>query len=152
VEEAPAPRAQGLGLTFLLIRHARAGEREEWVGDDRRRPLDERGWEQAERLVELLEPYEIDRILSSPYDRCVQTVEPLARARGLQVELREELSEELQDTEGAALVRSLVREPVAACCHGGLSDVLVGERQRKGETIVLDVEDDRLAIKERLRL
>jgi 8-oxo-dGTP diphosphatase len=151
VEEAPAPRAQGLGLTLLLIRHAPAGDREEWVGDDRRRPLDERGWQQAERLVELLAPYEVNRILSSPYDRCVQTVEPLARARGLQIEPREDLGEELQDTEGAALVRSLVREPVAASCHGGLSDVLVGERQRKGETIVLDVEDDRLVIKERLR-
>jgi 8-oxo-dGTP diphosphatase len=151
VEEAPAPRAQGLGLSLLLIRHARAGERAEWVGDDRRRPLDEKGRRQAEQLVELLAPYEIERILSSPYDRCVQTVEPLARARDLEIELREELGEELQNSDGVALVRSLASEPVAVSCHGGLSDVVVGESQKKSETIVLDAQDDRLAVAERLR-
>jgi 8-oxo-dGTP diphosphatase len=150
VEEAAAARTQGLGLTLLLIRHARAGEREEWTGDDRLRPLDEHGWSQAERLVELLAPYEIERILSSPYDRCVQTVEPLGRSREVSIEPREELDEEQQDVEGAALVRSLASEPVAVSCHGGLSDVLVGQRQKKGETIVLDVQDDRLVVTRRL--
>jgi 8-oxo-dGTP diphosphatase len=125
-------------VTLLLIRHARAGDREEWQGDDRLRPLDKRGRRQARWLVELLADYEITRILSSPYDRCVQTVEPLSRVRGIEIEAREELGEELQADEGASLVGSLLGEEVAICCHGGLSDVVAGERQKKGETLVLD--------------
>jgi 8-oxo-dGTP diphosphatase len=120
-----------------LIRHARAGERAEWQGNDHVRPLDAKGRRQAERLVEVLEEFPIERVLSSPYDRCVQTVEPLARARALAVELRDELGEELQTREGAALVRGLLGTDVAVCCHGGLSDVVAGESQKKGEVLVL---------------
>jgi 8-oxo-(d)GTP phosphatase len=123
---------------MLLIRHARAGERDEWSGDDRRRPLDDRGRKQAADLVDVLSGYRVTRILSSPYDRCVQTVEPLARARGLEVEIRDELGEEYQLEEGAELVRSLLDHDVAVCGHGGLSDELVGVSQKKGATLVLD--------------
>ena len=122
----------------LLIRHARASKPDEWSGDDRRRPVDERGRKQAADLVDALSDYPLTRILSSPYDRCVQTVEPLARARGLEVEIRDELGEERQLDEGVELVRSLLDQDVALCGHGGLSDELVGTSQKKGETLVLD--------------
>jgi len=125
-------------LPLLVIRHARAGDRAEWQGDDRKRPLDKRGRRQAQALVDELAGFPLTRILSSPYDRCVQTVEPLAAARGLQIELRHELGEERQYLEGGALARSLVGEPVALCVHGGLSDAAFGERQKKGETLVVD--------------
>jgi 8-oxo-dGTP diphosphatase len=123
---------------MLLIRHARAGERAEWSADDRRRPLDERGRKQAVDLVAALSEYPLTRILSSPYDRCVETVEPLARTRGLEVEIRDELGEERQLEDGVELVRSLLDQDVAVCGHGGLSDTLAGASQKKGETLVLD--------------
>jgi phosphohistidine phosphatase SixA len=123
---------------ILLIRHARADERAEWSGDDRRRPLDERGRKQAADLVDALSHYPLTRILLSPYDRCVETVEPLARACGLEIEIRDELGEEHQLEEGVELVRSLLDQDVAACGHGGLSDALAGVSQKKGETLVLD--------------
>jgi 8-oxo-dGTP diphosphatase len=125
-------------MTLLLIRHASAGDRDDWVGDDRLRPLDGRGRSQASRLPELLGDYEVARVLSSPAVRCVQTVEPLARSRGLDVEVRENLSEEQQGEAGAALVRSLVGEQAALCVHGGLSDTISGVSQKKGEVLVLD--------------
>ena len=123
---------------LLVIRHGWAGDSSEWEGDDRLRPLDKRGRRQAEALVESLAQFPFARILSSPYDRCVQTVEPLAAARGLPIESREELGEDRQAREGAALARSLVGEDVAICVHGGLSDAAFGERQKKGETLVVD--------------
>jgi phosphohistidine phosphatase SixA len=123
---------------LLVIRHGRAGDSSAWEGDDRLRPLDKRGRRQAEALVESLTPFPIARILSSPYDRCVQTVEPLAAARGLPIETREELGEDRQAVEGAALARSLADEDVAICVHGGLSDAAFGERQKKAETLVVD--------------
>lgn len=69
-----------------LIRHARAANRERWEGDDRDRPLTRAGWRQAEGLTGLLAGQASSRILSSPYLRCHQTVEPLAAARGLPIE------------------------------------------------------------------
>jgi phosphohistidine phosphatase SixA len=124
----------------LLIRHAWAGHKETWSGDDDRlRPLDERGKLQAAGLVELLEPFAVERILSSPHRRCVQTVEPLAEARGLAIEMRPELGEDRQSTDGRALLRSLVDEDVAVCVHGGAQAGLVSEEAsfKKGSAWVL---------------
>jgi 8-oxo-dGTP diphosphatase len=71
--------------TFYVVRHAKAGSRGKWTGDDRLRPLSKKGIEQAERLVTILKPFPIRAIFSSPFLRCVQTVEPLAGARNLPV-------------------------------------------------------------------
>jgi phosphohistidine phosphatase SixA len=122
---------------ILLIRHASAGDSDEWEGDDRLRPLDDRGRRQAAELVELLVGYDLDRIVSSPALRCVQTVEPLAQARGLDIVGRIELSEERQATDGVEFVRSLAGN-AAVSCHGGLDSAVCGERLKKGEVLVLD--------------
>lgn len=122
----------------LLIRHASAGDRYEWEGDDRLRPLDERGRRQANQLVELLEQYKITRLLSSPFLRCIQTVEPLAQARGFDIEIRDELSEERQQVDGPTLVTSLHDRNAVLSCHGGLSEAICGESQKKAEVLVLD--------------
>ena len=135
-------------MALLVIRHARAGHRYDWTGDDRKRPLDDRGRRQASALVEELGDYPISRILSSPYDRCVQTVEPLAAQLGLAIEQRDELGEDGLYN-GAMLVRSLIGQPVAVCVHGGLSDAVFGERLKKGETLVVDERGD---VVERLRV
>jgi 8-oxo-(d)GTP phosphatase len=122
----------------LVIRHASAGDPEDWEGDDRLRPLDANGFEQARRLVDLLDGYQISRVLSSPAVRCLQTVEPLEHARGLAVEVAEELAEQRQGSDGAELVRSLVGDDVAVCVHGGLSEAAFGESQKKAEVLVVD--------------
>ena len=125
---------------MLVIRHGWAGHASDWEGDDRRRPLDERGRGQAAALVAALAGYPVARIVSSPYDRCVQTVEPLAEAHGLELERAHELGEDEQSTAGVVLVRELLAEPVAVCVHGGLSDAAFGESQKKGETLVVDTD------------
>jgi phosphohistidine phosphatase SixA len=123
---------------ILLVRHASAGDRYEWEDDDRLRPLDERGRRQASQLVDLLEQYEVTRLFSSPALRCVQTVEPFAQARGFDLEVRDELSEERQDLDGPTFVASLHDVDAVLSCHGGLSEAICGESQKKGEVIVLD--------------
>jgi phosphohistidine phosphatase SixA len=79
--------------TFYVVRHAKAGSRSHWTGDDRKRPLSKRGLEQATALVRVLQPYPVASIFSSPFLRCVETVEPLARARKLTVKTTESLAE-----------------------------------------------------------
>lgn len=123
---------------ILLVRHASAGDRYEWEGDDRLRPLDERGRRQANELVELLEQYEVTRLYSSPALRCVQTVEPFAQARGFDIEIRDELSEQRQDLDGPTVVASLHDVDAVVSCHGGLSETICGESQKKAEVLVLD--------------
>ena len=127
-------------MPLLLVRHARAGDRRTWEGDDRDRPLDGKGVGQAEQLIELLAAFAIEAVYTSPYRR-LQTVEPLARARSLAVHEREELGEEEQFSLGAELVRSLAGRNVIVCGHGGLEAVVLDDpptRWRKGETLVLD--------------
>jgi phosphohistidine phosphatase SixA len=127
-------------VSLLLIRHATAGDRNAWVGDDRVRPVDDRGRRQSDALVDALAGYMIERIVSSPYLRCVQTVEPLAEARGLEIELDEELGATRLDEVGQVLER-LRGAKVAVCTHGDLP--WLGDRKfKKGATWVLDGELD----------
>ena len=76
-----------------LVRHADAGDRGAWVGDDFERPLDDHGQMQAEAIAVALAERPVRRILSSPYVRCVDTVVPLGQALGLPVEAADELAE-----------------------------------------------------------
>ncbi|HYM65935.1 MAG TPA: histidine phosphatase family protein, partial [Patescibacteria group bacterium] len=79
--------------TFYVVRHAKAGDRSEWTGDDRLRPLTRKGLAQAEKLVNVLDAFPIKAVFSSPYLRCVQTVEPLARAHSIEVQASISLAE-----------------------------------------------------------
>jgi phosphohistidine phosphatase SixA len=133
-------------VSVLLVRHAKAGDPEKWDAPDDLRPLTARGEAQADALVNLLAGYEIDRVLSSPYLRCTQTVAPLAAARGLAVEPCDDLAEG-EGHAGIALARRLVTEPsyTVLCSHGDVVeevlDALGVQREqftRKGATWVLD--------------
>jgi phosphohistidine phosphatase SixA len=125
----------------ILVRHASAGKPEAWRGDDRERPLDERGRQQADGLVSALAPYDIQRILSSPYLRCVQTVEPLAVPTGLGIEERDELAEGATRETVLALIDELSGASAALCTHGDVVLALLGEEMKKGAAAVLERHD-----------
>jgi len=123
-------------MTLLLIRHASAGDSGQWQGDDRLRPLDAKGRRQAEALVPLLAEFDLDRIVTSPYLRCVQTVEPLARSRELEIELDDALGADHLDDVPSVLER-LRGQDAAVCTHGDLP--WLGSRPfKKGSVWVLD--------------
>ena len=103
-------------VTLVLVRHAWAGKRSHWRGDDRLRPLDDRGRRQAAELLEVLGGVEIGRIVSSPDLRCVQTVEPLAAERGLEVEPADALGEDLQGRPGSSCSASWSQAPRWRAC------------------------------------
>lgn len=124
-------------MITYVVRHAHAGRREAWVGDDAERPLSSLGRRQAVGLVEVFDGRDVGRILSSPMSRCTQTVEPLAAARDVIVETSEAL------TEGAT--RQAVRDMLeragdlaVLCSHGDVIGDLVGELRVHG----LDLPDD----------
>jgi len=126
-------------MPLIFVRHAWAGKRAEWHGDDSKRPLDERGRRQAQELVERLASLPVEEIHTSPFTRCVETVAPLAAARGLEPILRDELGEERQWRDGAEVVRELAARDVVVCGHGGLEATLVEPpKWRKGAVFVID--------------
>jgi broad specificity phosphatase PhoE len=75
-------------MKFYLVRHAHA----EWSSDEHR-PLSERGHRDACVVADILEPFSIRAIVSSPYRRAVQTVEPLAIRKNLEIEMKTEFRE-----------------------------------------------------------
>lgn len=65
---------------LILLRHAKATPRADWSGEEAKRPLLPEGKKQARRLVRLLGAYSPKRLVTSPWTRCHQTVEPYAKA------------------------------------------------------------------------
>jgi 8-oxo-dGTP diphosphatase len=107
----------------LLVRHASAGSRSRWEGEDKERPLDERGWAQAEQLVRPLSRFDVDRIITADYVRCRQTVEPLSEAIGVPIEedpLFSERGYPAREPEAVHLVRKLGEElgSTVVCSQG----------------------------------
>ncbi len=102
---------------MLLVRHAAAGDRAQWSGPDHLRPLSGKGLRQATALVDLLSAFGVDRILSSAYIRCEQTVEPLAHRLGIEVEFADELLEG-SGARAVELMQSLAGSNVVLCSHG----------------------------------
>ena len=136
-------------MIVYLVRHATAGHRASWDGDDDVRPLDERGRRQAEGLVDLFGRRDFERIVSSPAVRCVDTVIPLANAHGMTVERSEALAEGAEREAALALFR-IPGVPLVACVHGDMVEELAGEGAKKGSTIVLEVDGDHVEVLERL--
>lgn len=73
--------------TIELVRHTNALDRDRWWGKpDLDRPLTDDGRVQARALAtDLLAAGPVHAIYTSPFVRCVQSVEPLADATGLPV-------------------------------------------------------------------
>jgi phosphohistidine phosphatase SixA len=138
-----------------LLRHAHAGDKRAWAGPDSARPLSGAGRREAHGLLTQLRDYPISRILSSPTVRCLQTVEPLARRRGLRVESTDVLGVDADPTDLSALLLDPVAAEAVLCSHGELIGValnrLVGEKLEgaslswpKGSTWVLEVTEGRV--------
>lgn len=147
---------QGVTTPVYLVRHAKAGHRETWDGEDELRPLTEKGWRQARALVDLFADHPFTLLLSSPYVRCVQTLEPLAEARGLSVEPADGLAEGASTDATLSLVLG-ADTPMVLCTHGDIMqnvlDAMVERDVRldsplelgKGSTWIIDVADGAIA-------
>jgi 8-oxo-dGTP diphosphatase len=117
--------------TLYFVRHAKAGSRSNWDEDDRVRPLSKGGLKQADALVAVLGAYAISAILSSPYERCVQTVEPLARARRLKVQETRHLAEGARLKGAFRFIEDPELDDTVLCTHGDVMQELVEDLIRR---------------------
>lgn len=84
------------------------------------------GRSQAKALTTLFGAQPFSRLLSSPYVRCVQTLEPLAQTRGLPIESVDELGEGAPVDRALALIVSTAADgPAALCTHGDVMGLAV---------------------------
>lgn len=122
-------------MTIYLVRHAKAGERNVWEDDDQLRPLSGRGHLQARGLLEVLEDAHFDRLLSSPYVRCMETVVPLSGARGVAIEPVDALAEGVELDEALALVAKYTENGAVLCTHGDVIPMLLQHYANRGVDI-----------------
>ena len=116
---------------LYLVRHAKASSRREWKGDDRLRPLTASGHRQAEALATELTGRRVTSLVSSPYLRCVETLQPTARAIGAAVATDECLGEGGSYDDVLALMSSLP-DGAVLCSHGDVIPETIAALERRG--------------------
>ena len=142
-------------MIIHLVRHAHAGDRSSWSGDDSLRPLSAKGRAQAEALAEALAT-KLDRLpetngtvelWSSPFLRCVQTLEPLGDRIDLKVRSLDELAEGGDGDAALDLLLASAEQGtvVVACSHGDVIPAVVGAAVRRGATLDGDAEPRKAA-------
>lgn len=146
---------------FIVLRHAKATLRKDWSGDDSKRPIDPKGKAQASNLVDLLDAYGIGLLKSSTSTRCVQTLEPYAKAAMLPVKPVSLLSEEVGEEHLAGVqryVRKLMvrsgqtRVGTAVCGHRPVLPAMIAGVDLEphpmvaGATLVVHVDDEGLVV------
>jgi 8-oxo-(d)GTP phosphatase len=108
-------------VPLIVVRHASAGSRKQWPGEDLDRPLDAAGAADAQALAALLATFAPGptRVLSSPALRCVDTVRPYAALAAAGVEVTDALSDTTRPDVRAPLIRDLVAsaKSVVVCGH-----------------------------------
>ena len=141
-------------VPLILVRHASAGRKADWPGDDQSRPLDARGAADAQALAGLLACFApTARVISSPALRCTDTVRPFAASFGGTVEAeaclvpygrsaifptRTELADALQRLLSAVVAD---RQPAVLCLHReNLPDVLAAACSALGAATAVPVD------------
>ncbi len=118
-------------MPIYFVRHAKAGSRSAWIGDDRDRPLVDNGWEQARELATRLSVLNPSVLWSSPYLRCQQTLQPLGELCGLDVVVDARLEEESPLEKSLAILDDAPDNAVL-CSHGDVIPDAVNGLIRRG--------------------
>jgi len=118
-------------MSLFLVRHAKAGKRSKWEDDDSLRPLVEEGLRQAEVIAESIAPLKPSALFSSPFVRCVQTLEPLGKATGLSV-VKHELLAEGVDFTGTVDWMHTLADGAVMCSHGDVIPEVIDALERRG--------------------
>src|SRR5262245_47225148 len=118
--------------TLYLIRHAHAGDRHRWQGDDHERPVSSKGAVEIKAVTKALTKAKVGRLFSSPAKRCIQTLEPTGEKMGLEVEVRKELREGADPVRLIELMEKFVDDTPAFSGHGDVIPEVIHLLVRRG--------------------
>lgn len=153
--------------TVLVVRHATAGSKSRFSGDDTKRPLDKKGRAQAEALVGQLLAFGATDVYAADRVRCHQTVQPLAEELGVDIRDEPALSEEAYAKNPKRARRRILQIAAkngtpAICTQGKVIPDLIEwwcdrdgvrpdkSRNRKGSTWVLSLSEGKLVAADHL--
>ncbi|PVE18925.1 NUDIX hydrolase [Arthrobacter sp. Bz4] len=120
---------------LIVVRHAKAKPRSSWTRAEGERPLAATGRRQAAAVSRLLEAWGPSWVVSSPWERCVQTVAPYLKHKDIKLKLADSMTER-NATRKPDKARSTVeklfdkRRPVALCTHRPVLPLVFGVLQR----------------------
>lgn len=120
--------------TIYLVRHAKAGERRTWEGDDVERPLSKKGWRQSAAIAKRLKKHGATALYSSSYVRCMQTLEPLGELIDQPVRKEKRLFED-EPFEPVLELLAEVENGAVLCSHGDIIPATIAALQRRGMEI-----------------
>jgi phosphohistidine phosphatase SixA len=118
-----AHRGKDLGTwPLIIVRHAKAKPRSSWSRAEGDRPLAATGRRQAAAVNRLLQAWTPQRVVSSPWVRCVQTISPYVAERSAKLKIVDALTERdaaRRPRRTRAAVERVMdkRRPVAVCTH-----------------------------------
>ena len=116
---------------LYVVRHAKAGERRLWTDDDMNRPLSKKGWKQSELVGKRIAKLGPSKLVSSPYVRCIQTLEPLGTLTDTKVKVDQRLCEDEPFEPVLELLRELPGGSVLST-HGDIIPATMQALSRRG--------------------
>ena len=126
-------------MSTYLVRHAKAGSRKTWDGDDFSRPVSPSGRKQADAMAARLVDGGLTSLWSSPYVRCLETLEPLAELVGLRIKTDQRLAEGARFEDTLELLEES-GDGAVLCTHGDVLEEVAAALARRGMHIVGDVD------------
>ena len=118
-------------MSLFLVRHAKAGKRSQWNAEDALRPLVADGQKQAESIAESIVRLSPTALFSSPYVRCMQTLQPLAQLSGLTVQSHQLLAERADFIATVDWIHTL-SDGTVMCSHGDVIPQVIDALERRG--------------------
>ncbi len=137
----------------IIVRHAKAKPRSSWSLAEGDRPLAATGRRQSVAVSRLLQAWNPERVISSPWVRCVQTISPYVNQRSAKLKLVDALTER-DAARKPGRTRAAVervfdkRRPVAICTHRPVLPLVFAvleDHLRKPLQALLPIEDPYLA-------
>lgn len=130
-------RGGSMTTNIYLVRHAHST----YTPEELKRPLSEKGLEDANKVKHLLIREKVEHVISSPYLRAIQTVEGVALTLGKEIHIMENFKERrlaeggANDFDGA--IRKVWNNPDFSW-EGGESNKNAQQRGVRGIEMVLD--------------
>lgn len=114
------------GSRIHLVRHAEAGKRSAWKGNDKKRPLSKAGRKQTAAIHDVLVEIPITSVATSPYLRCRQTVAGIGKTLGLRVDDEPALEEYTSPEDLLKRIGKMRGESAVLCSHGDVISGTIG--------------------------
>ncbi|MFU0538787.1 NUDIX hydrolase [Gardnerella vaginalis] len=96
--------------TLILVRHGKAESRKAWQGSEATRPITPLGSAASYALGRELACYAPNKIVSSPWKRCLETVDAFAKNSSINIEKVAELTEDFHEKNPKSTLNVLVSE------------------------------------------